>query len=99
MDPEPLQLIVELRYKPTQSGGAEERAIEFVHRTREEPGCDKAFFYRVNKDAERFVFLAEFKDVESLQDHLAAPWREEILDELSGFLSEPLRRYTMQRVA
>lgn len=96
---EPLQLIVELRYKQEHVEGAEERAVEFVRRTREEAGCERAFFFRVNEDAERFVFLAEFADVESLKAHLDAPWREEVIDQLAEYLIERPRRFTMTRVA
>lgn len=99
MSDETLQLIVELRYKQQHLEGAEERAVEFVRRTREEAGCERAFFFRVNEDVERYVFLAEFSDVESLKAHLDAPWREEVLDRLGEFLIEPPRRFTMTRVA
>lgn len=99
MTSELLQLFVELHFKPSHVDDVEDLVVEFVRRTREEPGCERAFFFSVNEDAERFVFLAEFSDMESLQAYLETPWRGEVLDQLSETLVERPRRYTMTRVA
>ena len=58
MDLNNLQLIVELRFKADRLDEVEERALAFVQRTREQPGCEEVSFFRVNEDSERFVFLA-----------------------------------------
>jgi len=99
MDPIPLQLIVEFRCKAGLLDEVEQRALKLVQQTREEPGCEKVCFYRVNEDSERFIFLAEFKDEASLEEHLEASWRQEVVSEVADMLSEPPRRYTMKRVA
>jgi quinol monooxygenase YgiN len=99
MDPTPLQLIVEFRCKAGLLDEVEHRAVKLVQQTREEPGCEKVFFYRVNEDSERFIFLAQFKDEASLEEHLEAPWRQEAVSTIADMLSEPSRRYTMKRVA
>jgi len=99
MDPTPLQLIVEFRCKADLLDEVEQRAVALVQQTREEPGCEKVFFYRVNEDSERFVFLAQFKDEESLEEHLEASWRQETVSSMANMLAEPARRFTMKRVA
>ena len=99
MNPNTLQLIVELRCKVERLNDVEERAKAFVERTREEPGCEEVSFYRVNEDCERFVFLAQFKDVNSLEEHFECSWRQEATDYMADLLAEPARRSTLQRVA
>ena len=99
MDSTPLQLIVEFRCKAGLLDEVEQRALKLVQQTREEPGCEKVSFYRVNEDSERFVFLAQFKDEESLEEHLQASWRQDAVSEVADMLSEPPRRYTMKLVA
>lgn len=99
MPPIPLQLYVEFRCKAGHVDDVEHGAAELARRTREQPGCTHAFFYRVNEDAERFVFLAEFADEDSLEEHLEADWRQTAVSALADVLAEPSRRYTMRRVA
>ena len=99
MNPSTLQLIVELRFKPERLDEVEERAQTFVRRTREEPGCEEVSFFRVNEDSERFVFLARFANVDSLEEHFEASWRQEASDHLADLLAEPARRSTLERVA
>ena len=77
MEPKDLQLIVEIRCKPGAEREIEQRVVEFVGRTRAEPGCSWASFHRVEEDPERFVFLAEFVDEHALQQHFDADWRED----------------------
>ena len=99
MDHNHLQLIVELRFKADRLAEVEERALAFVQRAREEPGCEEVSFFRVNEDSERFVFLARFTDVDSLDEYFHASWRQEARDHLGDLLAEPARRSTLQRVA
>ena len=99
MNPNTLQLIVEFRCKAERLNEVEDRAKEFVERTRKEPGCEEVSFYRVNEDCERFVFMAQFKDVASLEEHFECSWRQEATDHLADILAEPARRSTLQRVA
>lgn len=99
MEPKDLQLIVEIRAKPGSERDIEQRVLEFVARTRAEPGCSWASFHRVEEDSERFVFLAEFADEHALQQHFDADWREELTRDLPGKLAEWPRRYTLRRVA
>jgi len=99
MEPKDLQLIVEIRCKPGAEREIEQRVLEFVKRTRAEPGCAWASFHRVEEDSERFVFLAEFVDEHALQLHFDADWREELTHDLQGKLAEWPRRYTLRRVA
>ncbi|MFT5050498.1 MAG: quinol monooxygenase YgiN [Chlamydiales bacterium] len=99
MNPSSLQLIVEFRCKAERLGEVEERATAFVEKTRAEPGCEDVSFYRVNEDSERFVFLARFKDVGSLEEHFEVSWREEAAEHMADILAEPARRSTLQRVA
>jgi quinol monooxygenase YgiN len=99
MKPTPLQLIVEFRCKAGLLDEVEHRAVKLVQQTRAEPGCEEVFFYRVNEDSERFVLLAQFKDEDSLQEHLEASWRREALASVADMLAEPVRRFTMKRVA
>jgi len=99
MEPKDLQLIVEIRAKPGAERDIEQRVVEFVARTRAEPGCAWASFHRVEEDCERFIFLAEFVDEHALQQHFDADWREELTHDLPGKLAEWPRRYTLRRVA
>ena len=99
MDQTPLQLFVEIRCKSDRLDEVEERALAFVQRTREEPGCEAVSFYRVNEDSQRFVFLATFNDVSALEEHFDTSWRREALDHMSELLAEPARRATLERVA
>lgn len=94
-----LQLIVELRCKADAIDAVEQRAKAFMQRTLEEPGCKDVTFFRVNEDSQRFVFLAEFDDQESLERHFESSWRDEAAMDLTDLLVEPPRRFTMQRVA
>jgi len=99
MAPNPLQLIVEFRCKAGLLDEVEQRAVKLVQQTREEAGCEKVTFYRVNEDSERFVFMAQFKDEESLEEHLESTWRQDTVSEVVDMLAEPPRRFTMKRVA
>jgi len=99
MEPKDLQLIVEIRCKPGAEREIEQRVLEFVERTRSEPGCTWASFHRVEEDAERFVFLAEFSNEQALQSHFDADWRQELTQELPDKLAEWPRRFTLRRVA
>ena len=99
MNPNTIQLIVDFRCKAERLDEVEERALTFVQRTREEPGCEEVSFFRVNEDSERFVFLARFTNVDSLEEHFEASWRQEASDHLADLLAEPARRSTLQRVA
>jgi quinol monooxygenase YgiN len=99
MEPKDLQLIVEIRCKPGAEREIEQRVVEFVQRTRAEPGCSWASFHRVEEDSERFVFLAEFVDEHALQAHFDADWRNELTRDLPDRLAEWPRRFTLRRVA
>ena len=94
-----LQLIAEFRAKPDKTEEVERRIVDFVKRVRAEEGCELAFFYRVNEDSDRFVFLAEFAGDGALQDHLNAEWRQGMVAEIPELLAEAPRRFTMRRVA
>lgn len=99
MAPNSLQLIVEFLCKPDLLDEVEQRAGKLVQQTREEAGCEDVKFYRVNEDSERFVFLAQFKDEASLEEHFQSDFRQEVMSQMADLLAEPLRRYTMRRVA
>jgi quinol monooxygenase YgiN len=99
MSQSPLQLIVELRCKADCLDEVEQRASAFAQKTLEEPGCTNITFFKVNEDSQRFIFLAEFEDQESLEKHFEAAWREEAAADLVDLLVEPPRRSTMKRVA
>jgi quinol monooxygenase YgiN len=99
MQPKDLQLIVEIRCKPGAEREIEQRVVEFVERTRAEPGCTWASFHRVEEYPERFVFLAEFSGEDALQEHFASDWRDELTHDLPDKLAEWPRRFTLRRVA
>lgn len=99
MEPKDLQLVVEIRCKPGAEREIEQRVVEFVERTRAEPGCSWASFHRVEEYPERFVFLAGFTDEAALQAHFDSDWRNELTHDLPDKLAEWPRRFTLRRVA
>lgn len=99
MNQNPLQLIVELHCKADTVDEVEQRAKAFMQQTLAEPGCKDVTFFQVNEDSQRFVFLAEFDDQESLERHFEESWRDEAATQLVDLLVEPPRRFTMKRVA
>jgi quinol monooxygenase YgiN len=99
MSPNSLQLIIEIACKPERLAEVEERALLFVEQTRSVPGCEDAKFFEVNEDPERFVFIAWFEDMESLETYFEASWRQETAALMSDLLAEPPRRFTMKLVA
>ena len=99
MSQNPLQLMVELHCNADSLDEVEQRAKAFIQHTLKEPGCQGVTFFQVNEDSQRFVFLAEFDDQESLERHFEASWRDEAATELVDLLVEPPRRFTMKRVA
>jgi quinol monooxygenase YgiN len=99
MEPKDLQLVVEIRCKPGAEREIEQRVVEFVSRTRAEPGCSWASFHRVEEYPERFVFLAGFADEAALQAHFDSDWRNELTHDLPDKLAEWPRRFTLRRVA
>jgi len=94
-----LQLIAELRCQPDAVEELLRLGAEFAERTRKEEGCLEALFYRANEDEELFVFLAEFRDEEAIEEHLEQSWRQGVLEEWPQILESPPRRITLRRVA
>lgn len=96
--PASLQLFAELSCKPGEEVRLESECKAFVTRTRSQPGCLDATLYRVDEES-RFVFIAEFRDEETLASHLDSDWRREALADLPNLVEAWPRRFTMRRVA
>ena len=99
MNQNALQLIVESVASPSSSTRSSSAHRLSSIRPARERGCEDVTFFQVNEDAERFVFMARFPDVDSLEEYFEASWRQEATSQLADLLVEPPRRFTLKRVA